>query len=104
MYKHLIYTFAFLFMLSFIPAQLSAETNGLRRNKTPKTELAESKILLSRLEEIKAMDKSKLSFQEKRQLRKEVRTLKTNLASLNNGVYLSVGAIIIIVLLLILLL
>ncbi|GGD80274.1 hypothetical protein GCM10011514_50390 [Emticicia aquatilis] len=103
MYKHLIYTLTFSFMLSFIPAQLSAE-NALAKDKTPKTELAESKILLSRLEEIKAMDKSKLSFQEKRQLRKEVRTLKTNLASINGGVYLSVGAIIIIVLLLILLL
>ncbi|GAB2616411.1 hypothetical protein GCM10027035_11010 [Emticicia sediminis] len=104
MQRNLLYTLTFAFLLSFIPAQLSAETNGLRKDKAPKNESAEAKVLLSRLDEIKAMDKSTLSFQEKRQLRKEVRTLKTNLASLNNGVYLSVGAIIIIVLLLILLL
>lgn len=104
MQRNLLYMLTFAFLLSFIPAQVSAETNALRKDKTPKNESAEAKVLLSRLDEIKAMDKSTLSFQEKRQLRKEVRTLKTNLASLNNGVYLSVGAIIIIILLLILLL
>ncbi|MFN3490348.1 MAG: hypothetical protein ACK4YV_14505, partial [Emticicia sp.] len=70
----------------------------------PKNESAEAKVLLNRLDEIKAMDKTTLSFQEKRQLRKEVRTLKTNLEALNNGIYLSVGAIIVIALLLILIL
>ena len=50
------------------------------------------------------MDKSKMSSPEKRQLRKEVRTIKSTLNVLGEGVYLSVGAIIIIILLLILLL
>jgi hypothetical protein len=104
MQKHLLYMMAFSFLLSFIPAQLSAETNALMEDKTTKNESAEAKILLSRLDQIKAMDKSKLSSQEKKQLRKEVRILKTNLATINGGVYLSVGAIIIIILLLILLL
>jgi hypothetical protein len=104
MQKYLLYMMAFSFLLSFIPAQLSAETNALIKDKTTKNESAEAKVLLSRLDEIKAMDKSKLSSQEKKQLRKEVRTLKTNLATINGGVYLSVGAIIIIILLLILLL
>lgn len=103
MQKYFLYMLTFSFLLAFIPAQLSAETNALRKDKTPKNESAEVKVLLSRLDEIKAMDKSTLSFQEKRQLRKEVRTLKTKLATLNNGVYLSAGAIIIIILLLILL-
>jgi hypothetical protein len=60
--------------------------------------------MISRLKEIKAMDKSDMTSQEKKALRKEVRSIKKSLAELNGGVYLSVGAIIIIVLLLILLL
>ncbi len=60
--------------------------------------------MYNRLEEIKAMDKSSMTFSEKKALRKEVRTIKANLRSSNSGVYLSVGAIIIIILLLILLL
>jgi hypothetical protein len=104
MQKHLLYMLTLSFLLSFIPAQLSAASYDSIKDKAPKTELAESKVLLSRLDEIKAMDKSTLNSKEKKALRKEVRTLKTNLAAINGGVYLSVGAIIIIVLLLILLL
>jgi hypothetical protein len=59
---------------------------------------------LVRLNEINAIDKSKLSHADKKALRKEVRNIKRELASSNGGVYLSVGAIIIIILLLILLL
>ncbi len=94
-----------LFMLmSFIPTELRAETNAVSTTKTKEVESAEAKTIIARLNEIKAMDKSKMTSSEKKQLRKEVRTLKTNLAGLSGGVYLSVGAIIVIVLLLILLL
>lgn len=65
---------------------------------------AEVKILINRLNEIKAMDKSDLSRAEKKVLRTEVRAISKTLRSSNNGVYLSVGAIIIIILLLILIL
>lgn len=71
---------------------------------TPKEVPAEVKTMLNRLEEIKKMDKSALTRAEKKELRKEVKTIKKTLRSSGNGVYLSVGAIIIIVLLLILLL
>lgn len=64
----------------------------------------EIKVLTNRLEEIKAMDKSEMKYSEKKELRKEVRSIKATLASSNGGVYLSVGAVIIIILLLILLL
>ena len=60
--------------------------------------------MLNRLDEIKAMDKTNMSSVEKKELRKEVRTIKKELKSTGNGVYLSIGAIIIIILLLILLL
>jgi len=76
--------------------------------ETPNTPNAESKkeaeLLIKRLEEIKDMDKSNMSRTEKRALRKEVKDIKATLKSTGNGVYLSVGAIIIIILLLILLL
>lgn len=60
--------------------------------------------LLARLEEIKAMDMSAMSRVEKKELRKEVRSVKKQLGDNHDGVYLSVGAIIVIVLLLIILL
>ncbi len=57
-----------------------------------------------RLQEIKDMNKEYLSRAQKKDLRKEVKEIKKQLRTSNNGIYLSVGAIIIIVLLLILLL
>lgn len=55
----------------------------------------------SRLLEIKKMDRSALSSSEKKELRREVKSLKRE--ARHNGIYLSVGAIIIIALLLIIL-
>ena len=63
--------------------------------------MEQTKIFETRIAEIKAMDKSKLNAAEKKQLRKELRSMKK---ALTGGVYLSAGAIILIVLLLILLL
>lgn len=91
--------------LSLVPNQIQAATkNPITATETPKEVPAEVKALLLRLDEIKAMDKSALNASEKKALRKEVRAIKTTLKSTGNGVYLSVGAIIIIILLLILLL
>lgn len=55
-----------------------------------------------RLIEIRNMDKSNLTRSDKKELRKEVKSLKKE--ARQRGIYLSVGAIIIIILLLILLL
>ena len=60
--------------------------------------------LINRLQEIKTITKNDLSRVEKKALRKEVKEIKKELRATQNGIYLSVGAIIIIVLLLILLL
>lgn len=65
---------------------------------------AEAIRLKNRLEEIKALDKRQLSAMEKKALRGEVRAIKKELAAMSGGVYLSIGAIILIILLLILLL
>ncbi|MBC7425547.1 MAG: hypothetical protein H7321_03335 [Bacteroidia bacterium] len=65
---------------------------------------AEVKSLLLRIDQINEMDKSSLKSSEKRELRKEVRTIKKRLSSVGGGVYISVGALILILILLIILL
>jgi uncharacterized membrane protein len=60
--------------------------------------------LKNRLAEIKAMDRSTLSKAERKDLRQELKAMNKEAKAISNGVYLSVGAIIIIILLLILLL
>ena len=60
--------------------------------------------LTTRLYEIKHLDKSGMAAAEKRHLRKEARSLREQRRQLNGGVYLSVGAIILVVVLLIILL
>lgn len=91
--------------LSIIPSTITAsEKNSIEVTPKSNEMPAEVKNMLNRLEEIKEMDKSNMSRSEKKELRKEVKTIKANLRATSNGVYLSVGAIIIIILLLILLL
>jgi hypothetical protein len=74
----------------------------------PAKELA-VKTLLFRINEIKTMDKSKLTSLEKKNLRKELRAIKTELQATEatnsggGGIYLSAGGIIIIILLLLIL-
>jgi hypothetical protein len=65
---------------------------------------ARAEQILKRLEEIKAMDIKSMPTSQKRQLRKEVKAAKKELNDVGGGVYISVGALIIIILLLILIL
>lgn len=65
---------------------------------------ARSVALTNRMNEIKAMDRSSLNSSEKKELRMELKSMKKEMKHSNDGVYLSVGAIIIIILLLIILL
>jgi len=94
--------------LTFYPGQSNAA--GIKKNK-PATEVvinpadaAKVKTLELRLVEIKELDKTNMKSAEKRELRKEVRSIKKQVSELGGGVYISVGAIIIILLLLIILL
>lgn len=64
---------------------------------------AQLQRLENRLEEIKAIDKKKLNKEEKQALRGEVKQIKKEMKAISGGVYLSVGAIILIALLIILL-
>jgi hypothetical protein len=93
-------------LVSFVPSEVKAvdppNSNGIVFVKTEQP--AEVKALLLRLDEINAMDKSELKSPEKKDLRTEVRSIKHQLSEYGDGLYLSVGAIIIILLLLIILL
>jgi len=79
---------------------------------TPTTLVAPSKLsdpdltttLLNRLYQIDKMDKSNLKSYEKRKLRIEVRSIKSQLREIGGGVYISAGAVILIIILLIILL
>jgi hypothetical protein len=57
-----------------------------------------------RLQEIKAIDKSSLTKSEKKELRSEVVEIKKEMKAVSGGVYISVGALILILILLIILL
>lgn len=86
--------------ISFVPN----EVKGAEIYKTELTnDTAQMQLtILNRLNEIKGMDMSKLDRSEKRALKKEVRESERQLRGINGGgVYISVGALIIIVLLLI---
>ena len=85
-----------------IPAS-AVSTDPVTNTPTTVMSDARGEELISRLNDIKAMDKSDLSRTDKKELRKEVKAIKKELAASGRGVYLSVGAIIIVILLLILL-
>jgi len=91
-----------LLSLAPMPAIAGIAANTVPVDSTKNIEMVESRALTQRLEEINAMDKSSLSSTEKRELRKEVRSIKKRANS--GGVYISVGALLIVIILLILLL
>lgn len=105
MKKFPLYLMMMVLSLSILPTtMIAAEKNPTTVTTTTKEMPAEVKVMFNRLEEIKAMDKSSLTSVERKALRKEVRAIKANLQATGNGVYFSVGAIIIILLILILIL
>lgn len=105
MKKITLFTIIMLMTLSVFPTAMSAKTiEPISSSNNPKEVPAAVTVMLNRLEEIKKMDRSELNSSEKKALRKEVKAIKSSLKASGNGVYLSIGAIIIIVLLLVLLL
>jgi hypothetical protein len=96
-----------LLTLTIVPVQSIAaikEKPALVASKPADTkESAEAKALTFRLNEIKTMDKSKMNSVEKKNLHKEVRTIKRKLKDISGGVYISAGTIIIILILLVIL-
>jgi hypothetical protein len=93
-------------LLTLVPTTIKAETGTLTTPaSTPiPAENAMVNTMVTRLNEIKMMDIKSMNSSQKKELRKEVRAIKSDLKKAGEGVYLSVGAIIIIILLLILIL
>lgn len=82
-----------------VPSLVSAKT------PSPATEVPKevrAKQIETRLIEIRNMDKTNLTSAERKELRKEVKSMRRE--ARQRGIYLSIGAIIIIVLLLIIIL
>ena len=102
--KKLIYSVFAVAMLSMLNVTdiKAAETNpAATPAEAPIPE--EIQVLINRVYEIKEMDRSTLTVGEKKELRKELRTIKSELKAVQ-GIYLSIGAILIVILLLILIL
>ncbi len=94
--------------LTILPVQSFASTKEVHTSMVAKKpaetkESAEAKALELRLNELKAMDMSKLKSSEKKDLRKEARAIKRELKDISGGVYISAGALIVILILLIIL-
>lgn len=97
------------FFVMLMSLTLASTSEAFSRNprKVISTEViseAEAQKLTSRLDEIKAMDASSMTRKQKRELRHEVSAINETLHTKSSGVYVSVGALIIIILLLIILL
>ena len=103
-------------IIIYFPDLLKAETEQAQVAVIATSQVAavDASVLTARVEAIKAMDFSTLNSSERKELRKELRAIKTDLKKSNKrdeyathgngGIYLSVGAIIVVVLLLILIL
>jgi len=108
--KQLRYYLPFLLALFMLPALQSQAAEDLTTNAIPSKEVianmtkeqkeARLEEIKARVNEIKAMDKSTLTKQERKALRMELRSMHRQAKAIT-GVYISVGALIIIILLLI---
>lgn len=103
--KKKIYLLATAILLS-VTAPAVTMAKDAKPTETPLTEQQQQRMqtIEQRVLEIKKMDKSSLSREERKELRSELKEMKKEAKAMAGGVYLSVGAIIIIILLLILLL
>ncbi len=93
-----------LFLLVALVSPVQAALLRPTRDSIPSNEEARAKVLTQRLEEIKSTDKTSLTRFQKKELRKETKDIKKEIKKMSNGVYISIGALIIIILLLILIL
>jgi malate/lactate dehydrogenase len=107
MRKHKILVVMAIALSAILPVYVSA-SNEIVPDSIVTTEMVNTEkanALTARLEAINAIDKSDMTRTEKKALRKEVRTIKKELKAIGSGgVYLSVGAILLVVILLIILL
>lgn len=105
MKKITIYSVALILVLGLLPTHSDAKLFKKETTKKENTiETVKLNSMVVRLNAIKDMDKSAMSSSERKALRMEVRAMRSEIREGNGGIFLSIGAILIIVLLLIILL
>jgi hypothetical protein len=109
MKKLMFYAVIAFMMLSFIPSQSKAakNTKAVTTATTKSIESTDAAQLAARLDEIKAMDMSTLSRSEKKELRNEVKTIRstqdtTYVVHHHHGMYFGVGGVLVVILIIIL--
>jgi hypothetical protein len=110
--KHRSLIFIALFMLAITPLNVHAKKTGNDAIKakiammTQEQKIQEAAMMQERVKAIRAMDFSKMSAGERRNLRQELKSMKkeAKLLDVSGGVYISFGALILIIVLLIILL
>ncbi|AFL84051.1 hypothetical protein Belba_1432 [Belliella baltica DSM 15883] len=101
--KKIAYFLSIMFLfLAYAPIATASDTNKEKSELTVEEQERLDEIN-NRVEEIKAMDFADMSKAERKEVRNELKEMREEAKALGNGVYLSVGAIIIILLILILL-
>ena len=102
--KKIAYFLSVMFLCTALAPATMAKS-PIDKNKTELTaeEKARMVEIENRVDEIKAMTFSDMSKDELRSVKKELKELNKEAKNANNGIYLSVGAIIVILLILILL-
>lgn len=100
MKKLIIYSLLFILAFVFSPTESKA-TNGLIKTELPND--SATTRMTKRIDEIHNMDKSTLTRDQKKSLRKEVRSIEKTIYQKTGGVYIYVSAGLLIVLLIILL-
>ncbi len=110
MKKTVFFTMALMFMFTvntLIAGNKDLKTGSEETGDAIKTEntLSEEEISLmtKRVEEIRDMDKSEMNSKERKELRKELREIKSDIKKSGGTVYISGGALILIIILVILL-
>ncbi len=102
--KKIIYLgFLFLLLVSLSTVSFAKEKVTATKPTSEQVELRISEIK-DRVEEIKNMDKSNLSLQDKKELRQELRQIKKEANAISNGgIYLSITALLVIIIILLIL-
>ncbi len=100
MKKVILCSFTSLLAFAFIPNAAKA-TDAINQTELPTNSASSKTILLTGSNEIKAIEHSSLSRAEKSAMRNEIRSTDKQTHNGPGGIYISVGALIIIILLLI---
>lgn len=84
-------------LLIFVTAETKAKTGSVISLDSAQT-IENAKLLLIRLDEINAIDKSGLTASQTKSLRKELRVIKGELKELHKGTYMPVRKLVVLLL------